>query len=181
MEGRTQTTFVVDTPFSEVVHRMDTMGSLRRALKSQGIDLLEYDLKERKLDVWTQTVNAEANIKSRVPRISKSVGYIRQVTQIGLNRATIDFTLQAPLGLLAEQHYVLEFEAQEKQTQIHIQMFTKVDLPWSRFRSVRRLIDRIAHRRLSKEICHNRASLKWEITEIVTEKRPNDAQSILFP
>jgi hypothetical protein len=160
---------------------MDTMESLRRALKSQGIDVLDYEVTKRKFELWTQTVNAEANIKCRVPRISPSVGHVRQITQIGLNRATIDFTLQAPVGLLAEQHYRLEFAAQEKQTQIHIQMFTKVNLPWSRLRSVRRLINRIARRRLAKELCRNRASLERELTEIVTEERPKDAQSILLP
>ena len=140
-----------------------------------------YDQTKRKFDLWTQTLEAEANIKSRVPRISPAVGYIRQVTKIGLGRATIEFTLQAPIGLLAEQHYVLEFEAKEKQTQIRIQMYTKIKLPWSRLRVVRRLINRIARRRLPKEICRNRANLKWAITEIVTEDRPKDAESILFP
>ncbi len=181
MEGRTQTTFVVDTPFSDVVHRMDTMVSLRRALKSQGIDLLTYEQTKRKLDLWTQAVNAEANIESRAPRISPRIGHIRQVTKLGLTRATIDFTLKAPLGLLAEQHYELEFEAQEKQTQISIQMYTKVNLPSRRLRSVRRLIKRIARRRISKELCQNRANLKWEITDIVTNERPENAQSMLFP
>lgn len=181
MEGRTQTTFVVDTPFSDVIHRMDTMESLRRSLKSQGIDLLSCEQTKRKLDLWTQAVNAEANIESRVPRISPNIGYIRQVTKIGLTRATIDFTLRAPLGLLVEQHYELEFEAQEKQTQVSIQIYTKVNLPWSRLRSVRRLINRIARRRLSRELCQNRTSLKWEITDIVTKDRPENAQSILFP
>lgn len=157
------------------------MESLRRALESQGIDLLAYDQTKRTFDVWTQTVDAEAKIKSRAPRISPDVGYIRQLTQVGLNRATIDFTLLAPLGLLAEQHYTFEFEAQEKQTRISIRMFSKVNLPWSRLRPVRRLMNRIARRRLAKEICRNRASLKWVITEIVTNDRPEDAQSILFP
>jgi len=181
VEGRTQTTFLVDVPFSKVVHKLDTMESLGRALGSQGIHLLGYDLTKRKFDLWTQTLDAEANIESRVPRISPAVGYIRQVTQIGLGCATIEFTLQTPLGLLAEQHYVLEFEAQEEQTQIRIQMYTKVNVPWSRLRVVRCLINRIARRRLPKEISRNRASLKWEITQIVTEDRPKDAESILFP
>lgn len=181
LEGRTETTFVVDVPFSTVVHRMDTMESLRQALKSQGIDTLGYDLTKRKLDLWTQAVKAEASIKSRVPRISPNVAYIRQVTQIGLTRATIDFTLQAPIGLLAEQHYALQFKAQEKQTHIRIQMYTKINVPWSRSRVARRLVNRIARRRLPKEICRNRERLKWEITEIVTNDRPKDAQSILFP
>ncbi len=181
VEGRTQTTFVVDTPFPKVVSRMDTMESLRRALGSQGIDLLNYDLTTRKFDVWTQNVDAEANIKSRAPRFSPNVGYIRQIMQVGLKRAMIDFTLQSPVGLLAEQHYVLEFEAQEQQTQIRIQMFTKVNVPWSRLRSVRRLMNRIARRRVANEICRNRERLQSEITGIVTEERPNDAQSILFP
>ena len=89
--------------------------------------------------------------------------------------------MKAPLGLLAEQHYELEFEAQEKQTQISIQMYTKVNLPSRRLRSVRRLIKRIARRRISKELCQNRANLKWEITDIVTNERPENAQSMLFP
>lgn len=181
IEGQTQATFVVDVPFSKVVHRMDTMESLQRALRSQGINLQDHKLTKREFDLWTQTVDAEANIKSRVPRISTSVAGIRQTMQVGLSRATIEFALQEPIGLVAEQHYVLEFEAQEKQTQIRIQMYTKVNVPWSRLRSVRRLINRIAHRRLANEICRNRASLKREITEIVTEERPKDAQSILFP
>ena len=181
IEGRTQTTFLADVPFSEVIHKLDTMESLGRALGSQGINLLDYELTKRKFDIWTQTLEAEANIESRVPRISPAVGYIRQVTKIGLNRATIEFTLQAPLGLLAEQHYVLEFEAKEKQTQIGIQMYTKINVPHSRLRVVRCLINRIARRRLPKEISRNRANLKWAITEIVTEERPKDAESILFP
>jgi len=172
---------LVDVRFSEVIHKLDTMESLGRALGSQGIDLLDYDLTKRKFDIWTQTLEAEASIESLAPRLSPAVGYIRQITQIGLSRATIEFTLQAPLGLLAEQHYVLEFEAQEKQTQIRIQMYTRVNVPWSRLRVVRCLINRIARRRLPKEISRNRANLKWAITEIVTENRPKDAESILFP
>jgi len=181
VEGRTETTFSVDVAFSDVVHKLDTMESLRRALESQGMNLLGYELTARELEIWTQTLDAEANIKARAPRISPNVGHIRHITQIGLNHATIDFTLQTPIGLLAGQHYMLELESQESQTQIRIQMYVKANVPWSRLRSVRRLVNRIARRRVADEICRNRANLMREITKIVTEDRPKDAQSIFFP
>ncbi len=179
-DGRTKLTFSVDAPFSEVVRKMDTEGSLSRVLQSQSIQLLDYEVADRGFSFQTRTLNAQIDIEGLVPRFSRSPADIRQTAELGTSRAKLEFTLLKPLGQLAEQHYVLEFAAEDERTTISMEVYSRVFVPQRRLRCVRRLINRVARRRVAAELQQAVVDLRGAISLIVSEDRPPDAKSILL-
>jgi hypothetical protein len=179
-DGRTKLTFSVDAPFSEVVRKMDTEGSLARVLLSQGIQLLDFEVADRGFSFQTRTLNAQIDIEGLVPRFSRSPADIRQTTQLGTSRAKLEFLLLEPIGQLAEQHYVLEFTAEDERTTISMEIYSRVFVPQRRLRCVRRLINRVARRRVAAELQQAIVDLRETISQVVSEDRPADAKSILL-
>ena len=181
VDGRTQVEFSVDAPFSKVVYKFDTEASLRRVLLSQDIELMDYKLTQRRLNLKTQTLDAELRIQGLVWRFSPTPGKIKQAVQLGTSHARLEFILLEPVGQLAEQHYTIDFTVEEKRTKIQIEIYTRVFVPQRRLRFVQRLVNRIARRRVAQELCRAIDNLRWEMAQIISEDRPTDAKSILVP
>ena len=181
VDGRTRVEFSVDAPFSEVVYKFDCEVSLRRVLLSQDIELMDYKLTQRRFNLKTQTLDAELRIQCLVWRFSSTPSKIKQVVQLGTNHARLEFILIEPVGQLAEQHYTIDFTAEEKRTKIQIEIYTRVFVPQRRLCCVQRLVNRIAHRRVAQELCRAIDNLHWEMVQIISEDRPADAKSILVP
>jgi hypothetical protein len=179
-DGRRQLTFSVDAPFPEVVRKMDTEQSLARVLLSQGIEILDYEVTDRGFSLKRRTLDARIRIKGRVPRFSRSPAAIEQTVQLGPEHAKLEFVLLEPLEQLAEQHYIINFAAQDERTTITIAIYSRVFVQQRRLRCVRRLINRVAHRRVAEELQRAIVDLRQSISQVVSEDRPPDAKSILL-
>ena len=179
-DGRRQLTFSVDVCLSEVVRKLDTEQSLARVLLSQGIEVLDYEVTDRRFNFKTRSLDARIQIKGLVPRFSRSPADIEQTVQLGAAHAELEFVLLKPLGELAKQHYIINFAAQDKRTTITIEIYSKAFVPQRRLRCVQRVINRVAHRRVAEELRRAIVDLRQEISQVVSEDRLPDAKSILL-
>lgn len=179
-DGSLRMTFRIDEPFSELARKLNSEESLRRAFKSQGIELLTFERTKRGFSILPPSVHADFKIDARACRFSDSPSQIIQTVEVGVAKARLHFELAQPVGPIASQRYTVNFAALEQQTEVVIEIYSRVDVRRQRLHFIQRAVTRIVRQRILAQLAVMMVDLRCELQAIAAGQLPRGSKSLLF-